>query len=200
MLRGSIPGREARNGDGSVLIAKPCDRGAEHVANAPHRANQRRAIGPIVKLLAQSRDQRVDRAIEIRPLAPAQHAEKGGARQRLARLAQKGHQQIELRRRQVDPLPSGTNEVSHRLIERPPREHVKPIDRLDGLRAADFELAAPDGVVNCGQLRARPLREYGSASRPAFDYRRPANRRSQVIRSSTCALVNELRYVRQIFI
>ena len=104
---GPIPGREARNSDGSVLIAELRDRGAEHVAHAPHRANQRRAIGTIVKFLAQSRDQRVDRAIEIRPLAPAQHAEKGGARQWLARVAQKRHQEVELRRRQVDPLPSG---------------------------------------------------------------------------------------------
>jgi hypothetical protein len=154
MAPSSIPGRDARNGDGSVLIAEPCDRGAEYIADAPHRANQRRAIGPIVKLLAQSRDQRVDRAIEVRPLAPAQHTEKSGARQRLARVAQKRHQEIKLRRRQVDPLPSGTNEVSHRLIEGPPREQVKSLARLDGLRAADSELAAPDGVVNRSQLLA----------------------------------------------
>src|SRR5277367_6325702 len=200
MAPGSIPAREARNGDGSVLIAKPCDRGAEHIADAPHRANQRRAIGPIVKLFAQSRDQRVDRAIEIRPLAPAQHAEKSGARQRLARVAQKRHQEIKLRRRQVDPLPSGTNEVSHRLIEGPPREHVKWLDLPDGLRAGDFELAAPDGVVNRSQLLAGLFENMDLHRAPPSITAAPANRHSAVIRSITCSLVKELRYVRQIFI
>ena len=97
MPLGPILGREPRNSDGSVLIAELYDRGAEHVAGAPYGANQRGTVGPIVKFLPKSCDQRVDRAIEIRPLAPAQHAEKRGARHGLAGMAQKRHQQIELR-------------------------------------------------------------------------------------------------------
>jgi hypothetical protein len=197
MACGSIPGRRARDSDGSALITKPCDLGAEHVANAPHRANQRRAIGPIVKLLAQSRDQRIDRAIEIRPLASAQHAEEGGPRQGKARLAQKRDQQIELRRRQVDPLTSGTNEVPHCFIESPTRENVKSLDRLQGLRASDFEVAAPDSALNCGQLLANLFENMDLHHSPAFDDHCPANRHSAVIRSVTYAVVNKLRYVTQ---
>jgi hypothetical protein len=93
----SIPGRKPRNGERPILVAKSGDRGAEHVADAPHRSNQRRAVRPVVKLLAQSRDHCIDRTIEIRPFASAQRAEQSGARHRLARLAQKDNQQIELR-------------------------------------------------------------------------------------------------------
>jgi hypothetical protein len=69
----------------------------------------------------------------------------------VAWVAHKRHQEVELRRREVDPLPSRANEVSGRLIEAPRREHVEPLCRFDGLRAADFEVAAPDGFINCGQ-------------------------------------------------
>src|ERR1700728_4222411 len=143
MPLGSIFARKPRKSDGSVLIAELYDRGAEHVADSPHRANQRGTVGPIVKLLPESRDQRVDRAVEICPLAPAQHAEKGRARQWLAGVPQKRHQEVELRRRQVDPLTSGAHEVSRRLIEGPARECVESVDWLDGLRASNLELAPP---------------------------------------------------------
>jgi hypothetical protein len=147
------------------LIAELYDRGAENVADSPHGANQRGTVGPIVKFLPESRDQRVDRAIKICPLAPAQHAEKGGARQWLAGVAQKRHQEVELRRRQVDPLPSGAHEVSRRLVECPARERVKPLNRLAGLGAANLELAPPDGAIDCGQLRPNLFKNFCIAPR-----------------------------------
>src|SRR5580693_5019991 len=140
-----ILGREPRKSDGSVLIAELYDRGAEDVTDSPNGANQRGAVGPIFELPPESRDQRVDRAIEICPLAPAQHAEKGRARQGLAGVAQKRHQEVELGRRQVDPLPSGARELSRRLIEDPTRERVEPLDRLGRLPAANLEVAPPLG-------------------------------------------------------
>src|SRR5580704_6978881 len=140
---GPILGREPRKSDGTVLIAELRDRRAEDVTHSPHGANQRGTVGTIVKFLAESRDQRVDRAVEICPLAPAQHTEKGRARQWLAGVAQKRHQEVELRRRQVDSLPSGAHEVSRRLIEGPARECVESVDWLDGLRASNLELAPP---------------------------------------------------------
>ena len=155
MPLGPILGREPRNSGGSVLIAELYDRGAEHVADSPYGANQRGTVGPIVKFLPESRDQRIDRPIEICPLAPAQHAEKGRARQGLAGVAQKRHQEVELGRRQVDPLPSGTHEVSRRLVEDPTRERVEPLDRLDRLGAANLELATPWGALDCSLANPR---------------------------------------------
>src|SRR3984885_10251951 len=199
MPLGPILGREPRNSDGSVLIAELYDRGAEHVADAPYGANQRGTVGPIVKFLPESRDQRIDRPIEICPLAPAQHAEKGRARQWLAGVAQKRHQEVELGRRQVDPLPNGTHEVSRRLVEDPTRERVEPLDRLGRLPAANLEGAPP-----LGALRGRPLRS--NLFKNMDLHRAPPLITAlrivtvKLIRNRTCIVVNELRYVRQIFI
>ena len=81
--------------------------GAEDIANAAHRTNERGTVGAAGQLLAQPRHQRIDRAIEICPLAPAQRAKQRVARQGLPRLADKGQQEIELGRRQVDRRPAG---------------------------------------------------------------------------------------------
>src|ERR1700683_3224067 len=199
MPLGPILGREPRKSDGSVLIAQLYDRGAEHGADAPHGANQRGAVGPIFEFLPQSRDQRVDRAIEICPLAPAQHAEKRGARQGLTGMAQKRHQQVELGRRQVDPLPVGTHEVSRRLIEGPARERIDSVDWLDGLCTANLELAPPDGAINCTQLRPNLFKNMDlHRAPPLITVLRMVT--VELIRNRTCIVVNELRYVRQIFI
>jgi hypothetical protein len=69
-------------------------------------------------------------------------------------VAQKRHQEVELGRRQVDPLSNRTIEFPRRLIERPPREQEKSLDRLDGRSARNFELAAPDDVINRSQFRS----------------------------------------------
>ena len=85
MPLGSIPGREARNGDGSVLIAQPCDHGAEHAYPTPRTERiKRRAIGlhRRVSCANQVRDQRIDRAIEIRPLATKVIPRRSAARDR----------------------------------------------------------------------------------------------------------------------
>src|SRR3984885_5833944 len=199
MPLGSIFARKPRKSDGSVLIAELYDRGAEHVADSPHRANQRGTVGPIVKLLPESRDQRVDQAIEICPLAPAQYAEKGRARQRLAGVAQKRHQEVELGRGQVDPLPSGAHEVSRRLVEGPARERVEPLDRLDGLGAANLELAPPRGGGGCRQLRPNLFKNMDlHRAPPLITALRIVT--VKLIRNRTRIVVNELRYGRQIFI
>src|ERR1700677_4779449 len=195
----SILGREPRKSDGSVLIAELYDRGAEDVTDSPNGANQRGAVGPIFELLPESRDQRVDRAIEICPLAPAQHGEQGGARQWLARMAQKRHQQIELRRRQIDPLSSGTHEVSRRLIEGSTRECIEPLTRFDGLCAANLELAPPDGAIDCNQLPPNLFKNVDlHLAPPLITALRIVT--VKLIRNRSCIVVNELRYVRRIFI
>src|ERR1700733_3817334 len=199
MPLGSLLGREPRKSDGTVLIAELCDRGAEDVTDSPHGPNQRRTVGTIIKFLPESRDQRVNRAIEICPLAPTQHAEKGGARQRLAGMAQKRHQEVELGRRQIDPLPSGTHEVSRRLIEGPVRKCIKPLNRPDRLRASNLELAPPDGAINCSQLRPNLFKNMDlHRAPPLITALRIVT--VKLIGNRTCIVVNELRYVRQIFI
>src|SRR6185437_3402308 len=81
-------------------------------------------------------------------------AEHRPTRQGLAWLPDKSHEEIELGRREIDPPPRRTDKVSRRLVEGPSCEQGKPVDRLDGLRAADGGLAAPGGFVNCRQLLA----------------------------------------------
>jgi hypothetical protein len=66
----------------------------------------------------------------------------------LPRLADKGQQEIELRRRQVDPPARGTDEVARGLLERPAGEEVEPLDRPHRVGAADFGLALADGVLD----------------------------------------------------
>src|ERR1700722_826895 len=199
MPLGSILGREPRKSVGSVLIAGLCNRGAEHVADSTHGANQWGTVGTIVKFLPESRDQRVDRAIEIGPLAPAQHTEKGRARQWLAGGAQKRHQEVELRRRQVDSLPSGAHEVSRRLIEGPARECVESVDWLDGLRASNLELAPPHGALNCSQFRPNLFKNMDlHRAPPLITALRIVT--VKLIRNRTCVVVNELPFVRRIFI
>src|SRR3984957_20089651 len=199
MPLGSFLGREPRKSVGLVLIAGLCNRGAEHVADSTHGANQWGTVGTIVKFLPESRDQRVDRAIEICPLAPTQHPEEGSARQGLARMAQKRHQEVELRRGQVNPLPSGTYEVSRRLIEAPARERVKPLDRLDGLGAANVALAPPWRAIGFSQLRLILFKNMDlHRAPPLITALRIVT--VKLIRNGTCIVVNELRYVRRIFI
>jgi hypothetical protein len=109
------------------------------------------------------------------------------------------HQEVEFQRRQVDPLPSRTREVSRRLVEDPARERVEPLDRLDGLGAANLELAPPGGAIDCSQLRPNLFKNLDlHRASPLITALRIVT--VKLIRNRACIVVNELRYVRQIFI
>ena len=74
-------------------VARP---GAKYIADAADRADERRRSGK-VDLLAQPRDQRVDRTVKIGPRPTPQYAGQLGARHRPAWMANKGDEQVEFR-------------------------------------------------------------------------------------------------------
>src|SRR5271166_4459982 len=76
----SRAGSAVSGGGGLSSLTNPGDGGAENIADAAHRADERGAIGAAGQLLAQSCNQRVDRTIKIGPFAPSQRAEQSVSR------------------------------------------------------------------------------------------------------------------------
>ena len=118
-----------------LLIA---DRRAEDgrtkdVADAAHRSNER-ATRIEIDLLAQPRDERVDRPIEIGPGASPQIAQERAARKRPAGLAEEGRQEIVFRRGEIDMAPIRTDAASRHPVKRPAIE--APAARAQRLPAA----------------------------------------------------------------
>ena len=77
-----------------------------------------------------------------------QRAKQDVARQRLPRLSEKGHQEVELGRREVDPPAGRADDVARHFLERPPGEQVDPLVRLHRVRTADFDIVLADRVFD----------------------------------------------------
>src|SRR5271170_824915 len=108
-------GKAVSSGGGLSSLTNPRDSGAENVTDAAHRADERGPIGAAGQLLAQSRNQRVDRTIKIGPFTSSEPAEQGVSRQSLPWMADEGQQEVELGRRQIDPSACRTEEVARGL-------------------------------------------------------------------------------------
>ena len=86
----------------------------------------------------------------------------------MPRLADKGQQEIELGRRQVDPPAGGTYQVARGLLERPPGEQIEPLDRQDVVGAPGLDVALLDSVFSRRPILAGVVHNEYSHPPPRF--------------------------------
>ena len=128
---------------------------------------------------------------------PLSDAEQRVARERLSRLADKGQQEIELGRGQIDPPAGGTDKVARGFLQRPSREQIELLDR-HRVGAPVFAVAPSVDVVNGRSLPIGFVQNEHPHPSPPISIAAPgpANRQIGTNRDRTCFIVNNLRYVK----